>query len=573
MGHTSAPRRVLLAGGGTAGHTSPLLATADALRRRDPDIEITALGTARGLETRVIPEAGYPLELIPPVPLPRRLNADLVRTPGRLRGAMKAALDVLDRVQPDVVVGFGGYVSVPAYLAARKRKLPLVVHEGNALPGIANKLGARFTAHVATSFPGTELPHARYIGLPIRRMISTLDRAQLREQARAGFGLDPDRPTLLVTGGSQGARRLNQSVAAAAPAFAAAGVQVLHILGPTGEANPEVTIGGPAYVTVPFVSRMDLAYAAADAVLCRAGSNTVTEVSGVGLPAIYVPLPIGNGEQALNARPVVDAGGGTAGRRRRADRRVGRGDRARPAHRRAPARRDVRGRRRPDPARRRRQARRDDPGRRLAHRSGAEGGPMRVPVPDVLLPADQLGTVHFIGIGGAGLSGIARIMLARGMRVSGSDAKESRTLDALRALGATCHVGHAAAHLGDADSVVISTAVREDNPEVVEAVRRGLRLLPRSAALESVMQGRTVVAVAGTHGKTTTTSLLTVALQHCGADPSFAIGGELNETGSNAHDGSGDLFVAEADESDGAFLVYSPYAALVTNVEADHLDN
>jgi UDP-N-acetylmuramate--alanine ligase len=198
---------------------------------------------------------------------------------------------------------------------------------------------------------------------------------------------------------------------------------------------------------------------------------------------------------------------------------------------------------------------------------------MRVPIPEVLLPADQLGTVHFVGIGGAGLSGIARIMLARGITVTGSDAKESRTLDALRTLGAVCHVGHAAENLGDADTVVISTAVRDTNPEVLEATRRGLRLLPRSAALESVMQGRVVVAVAGTHGKTTTTSLLTVALQHCGADPSFAIGGDLNETGSNAHDGSGELFVAEADESDGAFLVYSPHAALVTNVEADHLDN
>ncbi len=198
---------------------------------------------------------------------------------------------------------------------------------------------------------------------------------------------------------------------------------------------------------------------------------------------------------------------------------------------------------------------------------------MRVPVPETLLPADELGAVHFVGIGGAGLSGIARIMLGRGMTVSGSDAKESRALEGLRALGATCHVGHAAENLGAADTVVISTAVRDTNPEVVEAARRGLRLLPRSAALESVMQGRVVVAVAGTHGKTTTTSLLTVALQHCGADPSFAIGGELNETGSNAHDGSGELFVAEADESDGAFLVYSPHAALVTNVEADHLDN
>ncbi len=198
---------------------------------------------------------------------------------------------------------------------------------------------------------------------------------------------------------------------------------------------------------------------------------------------------------------------------------------------------------------------------------------MKVPVPDNLLAADQLGRVHFVGIGGAGLSGIARIMLARGITVSGSDAKDSRALEALRALGARCDVGHDATHVHDVDTLVVSTAVREDNPEVVEAQRQGLRVLPRSAALESVMQGRRVVAVAGTHGKTTTTSLLTVALQHCGADPSYAIGGELNESGANAHDGSGELFVAEADESDGAFLVYSPFAALVTNVEADHLDN
>jgi UDP-N-acetylmuramate--alanine ligase len=195
-----------------------------------------------------------------------------------------------------------------------------------------------------------------------------------------------------------------------------------------------------------------------------------------------------------------------------------------------------------------------------------------VPVPDELLPADRLGRVHFVGIGGAGLSGIARIMLARGIPVSGSDARSSDVLGALRALGARVDVGHAAEHVHGADTVVVSTAVREDNPEVAEARRLGLRLLPRSAALESVMQGRRVVAVAGTHGKTTTTSLLTVALQHCGADPSFAIGGELNVAGTNAHDGSGDLFVAEADESDGAFLVYSPSVALVTNVEADHLD-
>jgi len=302
--------KVLLAGGGSAGHTSPLLATADALRRLDDTVEVTALGTPRGLEGRVVPEAGYPLEMIPPVPLPRRPNADLVRVPARLRGAVKGALDVVDRIRPDVVVGFGGYVSVPAYLAARRRHLPIVVHEGNALPGIANKLGARFTRHVATSFPETPLRHATYVGLPIRRMISTLDRAALRDEGRRTFGLDADRPTLLVFGGSQGARRLNESVSAAAEAFAAAGVQVLHVVGANGEASVERGPGRPPYVVLPYVDRMDLAYAAADLAVCRSGANTVTEVASVGLPAVFVPLPIGNGEQDLNARPVVDAGGG-----------------------------------------------------------------------------------------------------------------------------------------------------------------------------------------------------------------------------------------------------------------------
>jgi len=197
---------------------------------------------------------------------------------------------------------------------------------------------------------------------------------------------------------------------------------------------------------------------------------------------------------------------------------------------------------------------------------------MRVPVPERILPAEQLGRVHFVGIGGAGLSAIARLMLARGIAVSGSDGVASATLDKLREAGATVYVGHAAEQVHGADTLVVSTAVREDNPEVVEAQRLGLRLLPRSAGLAAVMAGRRVLAVAGTHGKTTTTSLLTVALQAAGADPTYAVGGDLAATGTNAGQGSSDLFVAEADESDGAFLVYRPHVAVITNVEADHLD-
>jgi len=163
-------------------------------------------------------------------------------------------------------------------------------------------------------------------------------------------------------------------------------------------------------------------------------------------------------------------------------------------------------------------------------------------------------------------------LLARGQIVSGSDAKDSTTLAALRALGATIHIGHRAENVADTDTVVISTAIRDTNPELAEARRRGLRVIPRAAALAAVMSGRRAVAVAGTSGKTTTTSMLTVATQRCGVDPSFAIGGDLNESGSNAHHGSGDLFIAEADESDGSFLLLSPDAAIVTNIEVDHLD-
>ena len=185
---------------------------------------------------------------------------------------------------------------------------------------------------------------------------------------------------------------------------------------------------------------------------------------------------------------------------------------------------------------------------------------------------EQLGRVHFIGIGGAGMSGLARIMLARGVPVSGSDAKDSPLLAALRAEGAEVHVGHDAAVVERVDTVVASSAIRPSNPELAAAQQRGLLVLHRSQALKSVMHDHRVVAVAGANGKTTTTSMLTVALQHCGADPSFAIGGELSEIGTNAHQGSGGLFVAEADESDGSFLVYHPEIAVVTNVQPDHLD-
>jgi UDP-N-acetylmuramate--alanine ligase len=198
-----------------------------------------------------------------------------------------------------------------------------------------------------------------------------------------------------------------------------------------------------------------------------------------------------------------------------------------------------------------------------------------VPGPSAEVPAlpEALRNVHLVGIGGAGMSGIALLLLARGGTVSGSDARDSRVLSALRASGARIFLGHAAENIAGADTVVVSTAIRETNPELAAARAGGVRVLRRAEALAGLMQGSRGVAVAGTHGKTTTTSMLTVALQHAGLDPSFAIGGDLNEAGSNAHSGLGDVFVAEADESDGSFLLLSPFGAIVTNVEPEHLDH
>jgi UDP-N-acetylglucosamine--N-acetylmuramyl-(pentapeptide) pyrophosphoryl-undecaprenol N-acetylglucosamine transferase len=306
--------RVVLAGGGSAGHIEPALALADALRQANGSVQVTCLGTERGLETRLVPLRGYELELIPAVPLPRSVTPQLLTVPGRLAGAVHAVGTILDRVGADVLVGFGGYVATPAYLAAKRHKVPIVVHEANPLPGIANRLGAHLTTHVFTGHPDTKLRNGKYLGLPIRREIAELDRFALGDTARAHFGLRTDLPVLLVFGGSQGAKSLNRALAGAVDAIRNAGVQVLHVTGPK-HAGDLPQPGAPRspgvpYVAVPYVDEMDLAYAAADFALCRAGAMTCAELTAVGLPAAYVPLPIGNGEQRLNALPIVQRGGG-----------------------------------------------------------------------------------------------------------------------------------------------------------------------------------------------------------------------------------------------------------------------
>jgi UDP-N-acetylglucosamine--N-acetylmuramyl-(pentapeptide) pyrophosphoryl-undecaprenol N-acetylglucosamine transferase len=301
----------LLAGGGTAGHVNPLLATADALRERHPDAEIIVLGTAEGLEARLVPQRGYELVTIPKLPFPRRPTPGALAFPARLRRVVRRVRGLIASRGVSVVAGFGGYASAPAYLAAHRQQVPFVIHEANARPGLANRLGARRAARVATALPGTPLPRAEVVGMPLRPEISRLALARSRGDDRAlvaagrrALGLD-DRPVLLVTGGSLGARHINRVLVEAAQAIVDAGWQVVHIAGTRGDV---VDPGVSGYHLLAYCDDMQDALAVAGLAISRSGASTVSELSALAVPAVYVPYPHGNGEQELNARPAVVAG-------------------------------------------------------------------------------------------------------------------------------------------------------------------------------------------------------------------------------------------------------------------------
>lgn len=302
---------IVLAGGGTAGHVSPMLAVARALDRLVPEVRQTVIGTAAGLETRLVPEAGYRLKTIEKVPMPRRPSRHMLRFPSRFGQAVRDAAEILRAEQTDVVFGVGGYVCTPVYVAARRLGIPVVIHEANARPGLANKLGHRFAAFTGVAFEGTPLKRAEWVGMPMSREISQLDRAQERTQARETLGLDPEKVTLVITGGSSGALSLNHSIKAALIDLLGTGAQVLHLTGRdkalTGEHG--ALLAHPGYHQREYLDGMQLAYAAADLIVARAGAASVSEIAAVGLPAVFVPLPVGNGEQDLNARELVAAGG------------------------------------------------------------------------------------------------------------------------------------------------------------------------------------------------------------------------------------------------------------------------
>ncbi|MFW0111822.1 undecaprenyldiphospho-muramoylpentapeptide beta-N-acetylglucosaminyltransferase [Rothia sp. CCM 9416] len=306
---THAPT-VVLAGGGTAGHINPMLAIARAIQDREPEARILTVGTENSMEATLVPEAGFEISFIPKVPFPRRPSLEALKFPLRFRGSLKQAESILRDTKADVLVGVGGYVCTPMYLAAHKLNIPVVIHEANAKPGLANKAGARKAALVATAFPDTPIAGARTVGMPMRQNIAFLNRPEAQKGSRERLGLDPDRPTLVVTGGSLGALNLNRAISEIIDEVQPAGYQLLHITGrdkALKDAAGELR-QAPGYRQVEFVTSMEDVYAAADLMIVRSGAATVSEIAAVGLPAIFVPLPIGNGEQALNAQSLVSAG-------------------------------------------------------------------------------------------------------------------------------------------------------------------------------------------------------------------------------------------------------------------------
>lgn len=306
---------VVFCGGGTAGHVSPMLAMADALKHKyqDTDIglDILMIGTAEGMESTLIPDAGYRFATVNKVPMPRSLSTELMAVPFRLRKAVKQARKLLREHKTQVVVGVGGYAATPVYLAARAEKIPVIVHEGNVRPGLANSLAARFASVVACAFEGTDLPGAIHVGMPMRTEITELPTGPtMQAEARRSLGLAPDKTTLVVTGGSSGALNVNNAIAGALDDLLATGAQILHLTGRdkvvTDAAGQPVT--APGYIQVEYIDGLSRVYQAADLIVARAGAGTVHEIAAIGIPSVLVPLPIGNGEQELNAADLQEHG-------------------------------------------------------------------------------------------------------------------------------------------------------------------------------------------------------------------------------------------------------------------------
>lgn len=563
MSKASAKTRIVIAAGGSGGHIFPAISLARRLRDRERQCDILFVGSNKSLDRRIFEKNGFNYKLLSTNKLPYRASFALLMFFVKLTGDLLHSLYIICRYRPDVVVSFGGYVASPIALAGFLLKVPVLTHEQNVVPGRANKILFKLSRVVALSFDetrgfmGSDSRKAVLTGNPIRPEIFRHDRAASMKK----FGLREDKFTILIVGGSQGAHRLNEIFIKAFAGFdqdMKARLQVVHLTGLKDHewAAAEYGASGIDHRVYSFIDTIEEAYSVSDLVVTRSGASALFEIAFFAKPMIVVPYPFAMSHQSQNAAVFSKNRAAIQIEERDLSEERVRNVVKELVH---------------DDAKRSQLA---ESARRMAFPESSDilaSHVLRLAKSPVLVKERK--HVHFVGIGGIGMSGIALVLLEMGYRVSGSDAKLSGITKKLEEKGAAIYEGHRASNLPKtADIVVYSSAATQDNPELVEASRRRLAIVQRAEILSELFNAKSGIAVSGMHGKTTTTSLISVMLENCGNDPTVIIGGEVERFKGNAKLGKSRYFVAEADESDASFLHLTPLYAVITNVELEHLD-
>lgn len=551
--------KIMISGGGTGGHIYPALTIADELKKIIPDAEIIYVGTAVGLEKDIVPRYGYDMRYIEVAGFRRSLSFDTFKSFYLLYKGLKQAKELIALEKPDLVIGTGGYVCGPIVYQAAKAGIVTCIQEQNAMPGVTNKILSRYVNRIFLGyeaarkyFPGKA--DIVYTGNPVRREIVNEDKAASYEELH----LNPNMKTILVFGGSRGAKSINKAMVGVELKLSGrTDVQILHATGEANYTDHIKALGARGGVkdnihVVPYLHNMPAAQAVADFTICRAGAIGLAEIAAKGIPAILIPFPFATANhQEFNARAVEEKGAAKV-----------------------ILDKDINSTvlldeidfllENPEELEKMRRA-----AQNLSSISAGENIARQA----LGVWAMAKNNLHFVGVGGAGMSAIASVFLEKGIKVQGSDVNKSEIVDRLISQGAKIAVGHDAKNIEGASALVLSTAIRNTNPEVVAAKEKGLPVLHRSDALSWLINDGDGVTVAGAHGKTTTTSMLACIAQKADLGATSLIGGDVVQLGGNAVTGKGKYVIAEADESDGSFLKFHPQIAVVTNIEGDHLDH
>ena len=562
--------RVVITGGGTGGHVFPAIAIANALMPFTGREQILFIGAEGKMEMERVPVAGYEIVGLPVRGIQGNLNLNNLLLPFRLARSLLRAIGVLRRFSPDVVVGVGGFASAPALLAAGWLGIPVIIQEQNSVPGKVNRWFGRKAKHVCTAFPDMErhFPPGRVVltGNPVRKAIA-LSRL-CRADALDYYGFNSERPVLLVVGGSQGARSLNNAMEKYLPKFVSEGIQVIWQTGKAYAGKSEELVaekGLKGVVAVPFIERMEMAYAAATLVVSRAGALAIAESALAGLPAIFVPFPFAAGDhQARNAEAMARGGAAMIMSDNDVTDKLGDvvlsliSDRERLE----------------EMGRQMKNFAYSDADERIAGLVMEAAGIRPSGNGFTLSDVSAVKQVYLLGAGGIGMSGLARWFLLMGKSVHGYDRTRTALTEALEKEGAVIHYEDMPDLIPDAtDLVVITPAIPEELKERQVIAQKSLPVLKRAEVLGLISRNITTVAVAGTHGKTSTSSLIAHLLKSAGVPMTAFIGGITKNYDSNfIFTPDSRYLVVEADEFDRSFLHLHPDFSIITSTDADHLD-